>query len=77
MAWLNFEAYSIVLNLAFFAVAAGVVWFAGSRISRSPICFIGKAQFSAPLTRRPPLPWPWGLSSPVPIWWAWSNGAIR
>ena len=33
MAWLNFEAYSIVLNLAFFAVAAAVVWFAGSRIS--------------------------------------------
>lgn len=33
MAWLNFQSYSIVLNVAFFVMAAGVVWVAGSRIS--------------------------------------------
>lgn len=33
MAWRDFQSYSIVLKLAIFAVAAGVVWFAGSRIA--------------------------------------------
>lgn len=33
MAWLNFQSYSILLNVLFFIVAAGVVWVAGSRIS--------------------------------------------
>jgi cation:H+ antiporter len=33
MFWLDFQSYSIWFNLLIFAGAAGVVWFAGSRIS--------------------------------------------
>lgn len=33
MPWLDFQSYSIALNLALFVIAAGVVWVAGSRIS--------------------------------------------
>lgn len=33
MPWLDFQSYSIVMNLAIFVVAAGVVWVAGSRLS--------------------------------------------
>lgn len=33
MALLNFQSYGLWINLAIFAVAAGLVWFAGSRIS--------------------------------------------
>jgi cation:H+ antiporter len=33
MAWLDFQAYSIWLNLAIFVLAAGIVWYAGSHIS--------------------------------------------
>jgi cation:H+ antiporter len=33
MAWLNFQSYTIWLNLGIFAVAAALIWIAGSRIS--------------------------------------------
>ncbi|MCL4302164.1 MAG: sodium:calcium antiporter [Anaerolineae bacterium] len=34
MSWFDFQSYSIWLNFGIFAVAAGLVWFVGSRIAR-------------------------------------------